>query len=97
MLFRTSLLLLLLSTLLFSDVSTKNFTVKIAVVYDLKLLKSEIKRLPPALRETIKISHNNRKHFAYTLPTSDKKILQKLLPAYRKIFKDAYISHTTLK
>lgn len=86
---RTFLLLTLLSNLLFS---ASSFTVRIAVFENQDRLQKAIDRLSPALKNTVRIYERGKFIYAYTIPTEDKKTLKKLLPAYRKVFHDAYIA-----
>ena len=72
--------------------ATSFYTVNIAVYKDKVLLNEKLKKLPPQLRKTIKIDKINGLHKVKTLPKKDKKALTKLLPAYKKVFKDAFIS-----
>jgi hypothetical protein len=88
---RTFILSSLLSTLLFS---ATNYTVKIAVFGKQERLQKSIDRLSPALRKTVRTYKNRNLVYAYTIPTTDRETLKKLLPAYRKVFHDAYIAPT---
>ncbi len=90
---RSLTLLLLLSGML---LASTNYTVRLAVFQDVNKLQKAIDAYPPALKKTIKTYKRNGLTYAYTLPTTDKKTLKKLLPAYRKVFKDAYIQKTKL-
>ena len=89
--FRTLFISLLLSTLLFSS---SNYTVKLAVYENEARLQKVIDRLPPALRETVRIYTRGKLIYAHSIPTSDAATLKKLLPAYQKVFSDAYIAPT---
>ena len=86
--------LTLFSSLLFSS---SNYTVRLAVYKNAKALQAIIDTYPPALQKTIKTYKKNGNIYAHTIPTADKVTLKKLLPAYRKVFKDAYIQPTRLK
>jgi len=101
---RTFFLLTLLSSLLFS---ASDFTVKLATYRNSDHLEKLINRFSPALKKTVRtykrgkltyaytIPTKDKKTkltYAYTIPTKDKKTLKKLLPAYRKVFSDAYIT-----
>jgi len=88
---RIFILSTLLSALLFS---ASNFTVKIAVFGNQKRLQKSIDRLSPALKKTVRTYKNGKLVYAYTIPTTDRETLKKLLPAYRKVFHDAYIAPT---
>jgi len=94
MLQKNLMMLILLSSFLFS---ATNYTVRLAVYKNTAKLQKAIASYPSALKETVKTYQRNGNTYAYTLPTADKKTLNKLLPAYRKVFKDAYISPTRLK
>jgi len=89
-----ALLFLLLSGFLFAS---SNYTVRLAVYKSTLKLSKALEAYPPALKKTVKSYKNNGFTYAHTLPTTDKKTLKKLLPAYRKVFKDAYIQPTNLK
>ncbi len=91
---RTLSTLLLLSTFVFAS---SNYTVRIAVFKDASKLHKILKKYPPALQKTIKTYNRKGFTYAHTIPTSDKVTLKKLLPAYKKVFKDAYIQPTRLK
>ena len=88
---RTLILSALFSTLLFS---ATHYTVKIAVFGKQERLQKSIDRLSPALRKTVRTYKHGKLVYAYTIPTTDRKTLKKLLPAYRKVFHDAYIAPT---
>lgn len=88
---RIFILSALLSALLFS---ASNFTVKIAVFGNEERLQKSIERLSPALQKTVRTYKNRNMIYAYTIPTTDKETLKKLLPSYRKVFHDAYIAPT---
>ena len=83
-----------LSVFLFA---TTNYTVRLAVYSNSEKLNKALKAYPPALKETVRIYKKNGLTYAYTLPTTDKETLKTLLPAYKKVFKDAYIQPTRLK
>ena len=85
---------LLLSSYIFA---TSNYTVRLAVYKSKTHLQNTINKLPPALKNTVQTYKKNHLYYAHTLATTDQKTLKKLLPAYRKVFNDAYISPTRLK
>ena len=87
--FRTVLLSILLSTFLFSS---SNFTVRLAVYENTSRLQTAIDRLPSALKETVQTYKRGNTTYAHSIPTSDEGTLKKLLPAYQKVFFDAYIA-----
>jgi len=91
---RTLLTFTLLSGMLFAST---NYTVRLAVFKNTTKLNKILDQYPPALRETVKTYKKGALTYAYTLPTQDKDTLKTLLPAYRKVFKDAYIQPTRLK
>jgi len=91
---RTLFTLMLFSSIVFAS---PNYTVRLAVYKHVNLLQKEIKQYPPALKQTIKTYTKKGYTYAYTLPTQDKATLKKLLPAYKQVFKDAYIQATRLK
>ncbi len=86
---RTFFLLTLFSSLSFS---VSNYTVKLATYRNSDQLGKFINRFSPALKKTVCTYKRGKLTYAYTIPTQDKKTLKKLLPAYRKVFSDAYIS-----
>ena len=88
MMFRKLLLSVLLSGFLFA---ASDFTVRLAVFKNKNDLQHVIDTFPPALKKTVMIEKVGDLTYAYTLPTSDRKTLEKLLPEYRKFFSDAYI------
>jgi len=91
---RTFLSLALLSGILFAS---SNYTVRLAVYKNSKKLHKVLKKYPPALKETVRTYKKGVLTYAYTLPTEDRDTLQALLPAYKKVFQDAYIQPTRLK
>ena len=91
---RTFLTLAIFSTFL---LASSNYTVRLAVFKNAKKLQQVIDRYPPALKNTIKTYKKRGYTYAYTLPTSNKNTLKTLLPAYKKVFQDAYIQPTKLK
>jgi hypothetical protein len=91
---RPFIFLLLSSTFV---LATSNYTVRLAVFKNVAKLQKSIESYPPALKETIKTYKRNGLMYAYTIPTADRETLKKLLPAYKKVFKDAYIQPTRMK
>lgn len=77
--------------------ASSNYTVRLAVFKNANKLQKVIDTYPPALKQTVKTYTKKGFTYAYTLPTSDKATLKKLLPAYQKVFNDAYIQPTRLK
>jgi hypothetical protein len=94
MLAKTLFALILLSSFLFSS---SNYTVRLAVFKNASKLQKSIDAFPPALKKTVRTYTKNGLTYAHSIPTADKSILEKLLPAYKKIFKDAYIAPTRMK
>ena len=92
--FRPLSILILLSALLFS---APHYTVRIAVFKYNSNLKNGLAKFPPALKKTVRTYKVGRKTYVHTLPTKNKRLLKKILPAYRKLFRDAYISKTSLR
>jgi len=91
---RTLLTFTLLSGIL---LASTNYTVRLAVFKNTQKLNKVLASYPPALRETVKTYKKGNLTYAYTIPTADKTTLKTLLPAYRKVFSDAYIQPTRLK
>ena len=91
---RTVFISLVLSSFLFSS---SNFTVRLAVYGDEARLQKAIDRLPPALKKTVRTYKRGNLTYALSIPTTDTETLEKLLPAYQKVFSDAYIAPTTMK
>lgn len=91
---RTVFVSILLSTFLFSS---SNFTVRLAVYENQARLQKAIDRLPPALKETVRTYERGNLTYAHSIPTADEMTLKKLLPAYQKVFFDAYIAPTNKK
>jgi hypothetical protein len=91
---RTLLTFTLLSGIIFAST---NYTVRLAVFKNTKKLDKVLESYPPALRDTIKTYKRGNLTYAYTIPTSDRTTLKTLLPAYQKVFSDAYIQPTRLK
>lgn len=88
---RTVFISILLSTFL---LSSSNFTVRLAVYENKPRLQKAIDRLPPALKETVRTYERGKLTYAHSIPTTDEETLKKLLPAYQKVFTDAYIAPT---
>ncbi len=90
---RTLLTFTLLASATFAS---NNFTVRLAAYSNTAKLEKALSTYPPALKETVHTYKKGKFTYAYTLPTNDKATLKKLLPSYRKVFKDAYIISTRL-
>lgn len=86
---------LLFSTFL---ISSPMYTVRLAVfdLYNESRLTHTINAFSPALKNTVRTYKKGGFIYAHTVPTVDKSTLKKLLPAYQKVFSDAYISSTQL-
>ncbi len=74
------------------SIASDSYTVRIAVYNNIDSLKQELKKLSPAVRKTIEIQKRGEQHVASSIHTKDKTKLQKLLPSYKKVFPDAFIS-----
>ncbi|MDM5271517.1 hypothetical protein PGH07_04970 [Sulfurovum sp. zt1-1] len=88
--FRIVIIPLIFSTFL---ISSPMFTVRLGV-FDINNeihILNTIDRFSPALKKTVNTYKTDRFIYVHTIPTDKKKHLTKLLPAYRKIFPDAYI------
>lgn len=91
---RTLLTFTLLASATFA---ATNYTVRLAAYSNEAKLTKAIDQYPVALKQTIRTYKKGKYIYAYTLPTEDQKTLKKLLPAYRKVFSDAYIIKTRLR
>lgn len=89
--FRTlSITILLILPL--QSIASNSYTVRIAVYNNINSLKQELNKLSPVLRKTVEIQKRGELHIACSKHTKDKAKLKKLLPSYKKIFPDAFIS-----
>ena len=68
------------------------YTVNIAVYKSKHTLQKRIDKLPPKLKKTIQVTKKKSLYKARTLPTTNKAVLEKLLPRYKKEFSDAHIA-----
>ena len=69
------------------------FTVRLGVFdlnNEIRILHT-IDSFSPALKKTVRTYKKDHYIYVHTVPTDKKKHLTKLLPAYRKVFSDAYI------
>ena len=82
----TVLLLLPLST-----VASTFYAVELAVHKNKKVLNKKLSKFPQALRKTIVIEKSKKLYKAKTLLTQNKNLLTVLLPAYKKVFPDAFV------
>ncbi len=74
------------------SIASVSYTVRIAVYNNAKSLQQELNKLSPALRKTIEIQKRGNQHVACSIHTENKETLKKLLPSYKKVFPDAFIS-----
>ena len=74
------------------SIASNSYTVRLAVYNNINSLKKELNKLSPALRKTVEIQKRGEQHVACSVHTKDKAKLQKLLPSYKKVFPDAFIS-----
>ena len=74
------------------SIASVSYNVRIAVYNNIDSLKQELNKLSPAVRKTVKIQKRGEQHVACSIHTKDKTKLQKLLPSYKKVFPDAFIS-----
>ena len=89
--FRLLIITILLILPLQTFAST-SYTVRIAVYNNADTLQHELNKLSPALRKTIRIQKRGAQHVASSAQTDNKEALEKLLPSYKKVFPDAFIS-----
>ena len=82
----TVLLLLPLST-----VASTFYAVELAVHKNKKVLNKKLSKFTQALRKTIVIEKSKKLYKAKTLLTQNKNLLTVLLPAYKKVFPDAFV------
>jgi hypothetical protein len=88
--FKKILFLLLLPFFCFAN--TPYHTIKLAVYRDLPTLQKEIGTLSPKLQQQVKIEQINGLYKASVIPRENKKALQEILPHYKKVFHDAFIT-----
>ncbi len=74
------------------SIASVSYVVRIAVYKNVDSLQKELNKLSPALKKTIEIQKRGEQHVACSIHTNDKTKLQKLLPSYKKVFPDAFIS-----
>jgi len=86
---RTLVILISFSVALLAD--TSYYTVRLGVYQNQQNLEKMVEKFTPALQQTVIFYPKGSVTVASTLPTTNKDTLTKLLPAYRKIFNDAYI------
>jgi len=68
------------------------YTIKLAVYKDFSGLQENISRLAPSLQKNIQIRHVGNLYKASTFSTKDRFSLHKILPSYRRVFADAFIT-----
>jgi len=86
-----SLSILILLLIPMHSMASSSYTVNIAIYKNVNTLNHKLKKLSPALRKTVEVKKIKKRHIATTLPTKNKALLETLLPAYRKVFSDAFI------
>lgn len=74
------------------SIASVSYAVRIAVYNSADSLQHELNKLSPALRKTVEIQKRGEQHVACSIHTEDKTKLQQLLPSYKKVFPDAFIS-----
>jgi len=74
------------------SIASVSYAVRIAVYNNADSLQEELNKLSPAVRKTVEIQKRGEQHVACSIHTNDKTKLQKLLPSYKKVFPDAFIS-----
>lgn len=68
------------------------YTIKLASYGNLHNLKKEIAKLNYKDRHQVKITKIGRRHNALVKPSKNKRVLEKKLSTYRRVFSDAFIS-----
>ncbi len=68
------------------------YTVNLAIYKNLNTLKNKLQKLPLALRNTVEVRKDGELYRATTMYTTDKKVLNTLLPAYKIVFSDAHVA-----
>ncbi|MCW8822151.1 MAG: hypothetical protein OQK45_07965 [Sulfurovum sp.] len=74
------------------SIASISYVVRLAVYKNADSLQQELNKLSPALKKTIEVQKRGDDNVACSMQTEDKKSLQKLLPSYKKVFPDAFIS-----
>jgi hypothetical protein len=74
------------------SIASVSYTVRIAVYNNIDSLQYKLNKLSPALRKTVEIQKRGEQHVACSAHTDNKEKLEKLLPSYKKVFPDAFIS-----
>lgn len=74
------------------SIASVAYTVRLAVYNNADSLQTELNKLSPAIRKTIEVTKRGKQHVACSVQTDKKETLEKLLPSYKKVFPDAFIS-----
>lgn len=74
------------------SIASVSYSVRIAVYNSADSLEQELNKLSPTVRKTVEIRQRGEQHVACSAHTDNKETLEKLLPSYRKVFPDAFIS-----
>lgn len=74
------------------SIASVSYSVRIAVYNNADSLQKELNKLTPAVRKTVEIQKRGNQHVACSAHTDNKEKLEKLLPSYKKVFPDAFIS-----
>ncbi|MCF6245116.1 MAG: hypothetical protein L3J43_08765 [Sulfurovum sp.] len=72
-------------------IASSSYTVNLAFFKDKEKVEEALSKVPPALRKTIIIEDVNNSYTVKTLTIKNEALLTKLLPAYQKVFPDAFI------
>lgn len=74
------------------NMASDSYVVNIAVYKNVDSMQKELNKLSPLLRNTIIVEKRGEEHVVCSLQTEDKKTLENLLPSYKKVFPNAFIS-----
>ena len=74
------------------SIASVSYAVRIAVYNNADSLQEELNKLSPAVRKTVEIQKRGEQLVACSAHTDNKEKLEKLLPSYKKVFPDAFIS-----
>lgn len=74
------------------SIASVSYAVRIAVYNNVDSLQKELNKLSPSVRKTVEIKKRGKQHIACSVQTDKKETLEKLLPSYKKVFPDAFIS-----
>lgn len=72
----------------------KHYTIKLAVYRDREALQRDIAKLPIPLQTKVDLQQEGALHKASRMATTNRKQLEQELYAYRKVFRDAFITPT---